>query len=432
MTDRVTAIRAELAPIVESLGLTVYDVTLTGGARSTLAVLVDRPGGVDLDALEIATRTVSAALDAMDPVHGRYLLEVSSPGLERPLRTSEHFAGAVGETVSCKARDAEGHVERIRGTLVAARRGDDHLGGRDRGSVGPARRGHRRAHRLRMGPRPQAGSRFAARPQEGGRGPLMNSDMMEALYTIEREKGISVEIMLEALANALVTAYKRMPDAAEEALVEIDIETGDIHVIAQELDEEGQVVKEWDDTPKDFGRIAAQTAKQVILQRIREAEREMKYEEYAGREGDIVTGIIQQTDQRYTLLDLGKVEALLPQAEQVQNERYDHGSRLKAYIVEVRKTAKGPQIVVSRTHPGLVKRLFELEVPELLDGVVELRAVPGSRATAPRSRSRRTTGTSTRSARASVLGARASARSSPSCAARRSTSSRTPTTPPTS
>ncbi len=210
----------------------------------------------------------------------------------------------------------------------------------------------------------------------------MNSDMMEALYTIEREKGISVEIMLEALANALVTAYKRMPDAAEEALVEIDIETGDIHVIAQELDEDGHVVKEWDDTPNDFGRIAAQTAKQVILQRIREAEREMKYEEYAGREGDIVTGIIQQTDQRYTLLDLGKVEALLPQAEQVQNERYDHGSRLKAYIVEVRKTAKGPQIVVSRTHPGLVKRLFELEVPELLDGVVELRAVarePGHR-----------------------------------------------------
>ncbi len=209
-----------------------------------------------------------------------------------------------------------------------------------------------------------------------------NSDMMDALYTIEREKGISVEILLEALANALVTAYKRTPDAAEEALVEIDIETGSIHVIAQELDEDGHVVKEWDDTPKNFGRIAAQTAKQVILQRIREAEREMKYEEYAGREGDIVTGIIQQTDQRYTLLDLGKVEALLPQAEQVQNERYDHGSRLKAYIVEVRKTAKGPQIVVSRTHPGLVKRLFELEVPELLDGVVELRAVarePGHR-----------------------------------------------------
>src|SRR2546429_4652488 len=210
----------------------------------------------------------------------------------------------------------------------------------------------------------------------------MNSDMMEALENIEREKGISVEIMLEALANALVTAYKRLPNAAEEALVEIDAETGDIRVIAQELDEEGNVTREWDDTPDDFGRIAAQTAKQVILQRIREAEREMKYEEYAGREGDIVTGIIQQTDARYTLLDLGKVEALLPQAEQVQNERYEHGSRLKAYIVEVRKTAKGPQIVVSRTHPGLVKRLFELEVPEIVDGVVEIKAIarePGHR-----------------------------------------------------
>ena len=210
----------------------------------------------------------------------------------------------------------------------------------------------------------------------------MNSEMMEALENIEREKGISIEIMLEALANALVTAYKRMPDSAEEALVEIDVETGDIRVIAQELDEDGNVVREWDDTPNDFGRIAAQTAKQVIMQRIRDAEREMKYEEYAGREGDIVTGIIQQTDQRYTLLDLGRVEALLPQAEQAQNERYEHGSRLKAYIVEVRKTAKGPQIVVSRTHPGLVKRLFELEVPEIVDGVVELKAIarePGHR-----------------------------------------------------
>ncbi len=141
-------------------------------------------------------------------------------------------------------------------------------------------------------------------------------------------------------------------------------------------------MREWDDTPKDFGRIAAQAAKQVIFQRIREAERDLKYEEYAGREGDIVTGIIQQSDNRYTLLDLGKVEALLPQAEQVPYERYDHGARLKAYIVEVRKTTKGPQIVVSRSHPGLIKRLFELEVPEISNGVVEIKACarePGHR-----------------------------------------------------
>jgi N utilization substance protein A len=179
-----------------------------------------------------------------------------------------------------------------------------------------------------------------------------------------------------------VAAYKRMPGAAEEAVVTVDPDSGEIRVYGQELDEDGTVVREWDDTPKDFGRIAAQTAKQVIMQRIREAERDLKYEEYAGREGDIVTGIIQQSDNRYTLLDLGKVEALLPQAEQVPYERYEHGARLKAYIVEVRKTTKGPQIVVSRTHPGLIKRLFELEVPEISSGVVEIKAAarePGHR-----------------------------------------------------
>ena len=209
-----------------------------------------------------------------------------------------------------------------------------------------------------------------------------NFAFLEALQQIARDKGISVDTLLDALANALVAAYKRMPDSAEEAVVTVDPDSGDIRVYGQELDEDGTVIREWDDTPKDFGRIAAQTAKQVILQRIREAERDLKYEEYAGREGDIVTGIIQQSDNRYTLLDLGKVEALLPQAEQVPYERYEHGARLKAYIVEVRKTTKGPQIVVSRTHPGLIKRLFELEVPEISSGVVEIKAAarePGHR-----------------------------------------------------
>ena len=210
----------------------------------------------------------------------------------------------------------------------------------------------------------------------------MNFELMEALQVLEREKGISNETLLHALADALASAYKRLPDAAEEAEVTIDPDNGEIHVYAQELDEDGNVTREWEDSRDDFGRIAAQTAKQVNLQRIREAERDMKYEEYAGREGDIVTGIIQQKDQRYTLLDLGRVEALLPQAEQVPYEHYDRGARLKAYIVEVRKTTKGPQIVVSRTHPGLIKRLFELEVPEISDGVVELKSVarePGHR-----------------------------------------------------
>ena len=211
----------------------------------------------------------------------------------------------------------------------------------------------------------------------------MNNEMLEALQALAREKGISVDALFAALADALESAYKRMPDAYEYSWVTIDPETMDIRVMAQELDEEGEVVgDELDVTPDNFGRIAAQTARQVMTQRIREAERELKYEEYAGREGDIVTGMIQQTDARYTLLDLGRVEALLPQSEQVMFERPEPNARLKAYIVEVRKTAKGPQIVVSRTHPGLVRRLFELEVPEIADGIVEIRACarePGHR-----------------------------------------------------
>ena len=212
---------------------------------------------------------------------------------------------------------------------------------------------------------------------------MSNPDLMDALQALAADRGISVDTLFGALADALESAYKRMPDAKEYAWVTIDPDTGEIRVLAQELDEDGEPYgPELDVTPSDFGRIAAQTAKQVMSQRIREAEREMKYEEYAGREGDIVTGIIQQSDSRYTLLDLGRVEALLPQAEQVPYERPEPNARVKAYIVEVRKTAKGPQIVVSRTHPGLIKRLFELEVPEIADGVVEIKACarePGAR-----------------------------------------------------
>jgi N utilization substance protein A len=211
----------------------------------------------------------------------------------------------------------------------------------------------------------------------------MNPEMMEALQALAADRGITVDTLFSALAEALEAAYKKQPDALEFAWVNIDTETGEIRVLAQELDEDGEPVgEELDVTPEDFGRIAAQTTRQVMTQRIREAERELKYEEYAGREGDIVTGIIQQSDSRYTLLDLGRVEALLPQSEQVSYERPDPGERVKAYIVEVRRTAKGPQIVVSRTHPGLIKRLFELEVPEIADGVVEIKACarePGQR-----------------------------------------------------
>jgi transcription termination/antitermination protein NusA len=230
----------------------------------------------------------------------------------------------------------------------------------------------------------------------------MNPDMIAALRELEREKGIAFETILQGLEEAMAAAYKTAwkqehPDADDDFVgfrAEIDPENGDMRMFQQELEEidsddgeggvEMKVLSEQEVTvTEDFrGRIGAQTAKQVIFQKLRDAEREMTYEEFAGREGDVVTGIVQQSERRYTLLDLGKVEALLPQAEQVPSEPYRNGERLKAYITEVRRGVKGPQIVVSRTHPGLLKRLFEMEVPEIEDGVVEIRAVarePGHR-----------------------------------------------------
>ncbi|MEI2706610.1 MAG: transcription termination factor NusA [Ilumatobacteraceae bacterium] len=213
---------------------------------------------------------------------------------------------------------------------------------------------------------------------------MSSLDMSEAVRMLAMEKNISVDTLLHVLVDALATAYKRRPNAADEVVVEVNPDTLEFTFIAYDVDEDGNWVNERDDTPKreEMGRIAAQTFRQVMSQRIREAERDRKFEEYANREGDIVTGIIQQSDERYTLIDLGRVEALMPKAEQVPHERPATGDRVKAYIVEVRKTAKGPQIVVSRTHPGLIKRLFELEVPEIADGIVEIRACarePGHR-----------------------------------------------------
>jgi N utilization substance protein A len=215
----------------------------------------------------------------------------------------------------------------------------------------------------------------------------MSSELIEALRQLEREKGIDQYVILDRLEQALASTYKKMLDLENDVRVTIDRDNGRIHVyeVIRENpeDEESPVIEEKDITPPDVSRIAAGTAKQVILQVIREAEREQIFEEYVDRVGDIVTGIVQQSDSRYTLVSLRQgVEALLPPAEQPPTERYDHNQRIKAYIVEVRKTFKEPSIVVSRTHPGLLRRLFELEVPEIYDGVVEIKSIarePGMR-----------------------------------------------------
>lgn len=207
----------------------------------------------------------------------------------------------------------------------------------------------------------------------------MNIDVA-ALRSIEREKDVSFETVVEAIETALLAAYKHSTEAQPHARVEIDRKTGAVSVLAQEVAEDGRVLREWDDTPSDFGRIATMTAKQVMLQRLRDAEQAITYGEYAGREGDIVAGIIQQSGgpaaaARNVLVQLGKVEAVLPPAEQVPGERYEHGVRIKCYVVGVHKGVRGPSITLSRTHPNLVRKLFALEVPEVADGTVEIAAV---------------------------------------------------------
>jgi transcription termination/antitermination protein NusA len=202
---------------------------------------------------------------------------------------------------------------------------------------------------------------------------------LAALRSIEREKEISFEALINALETALLTAYKHTPHSMPHARVAIDRKTGDVVVWAQEINADGEIEEEYDDTPTDFGRVAAMTARQVILQRLRDAEHDQTFGEYSGREGDIVTGVVQadaQAAQRgLVLIDIGKVEALLPQSEQVPGEEYRHGIRIKAYVVGVARGMRGPQVTVSRTHPNLVRKLFALEVPEIADGSVEIVAV---------------------------------------------------------
>jgi transcription termination/antitermination protein NusA len=246
----------------------------------------------------------------------------------------------------------------------------------------------------------------------------MSREILDAVKELERQKSIDSEVLLTALEDALKAAYKKTPTAANHVRVELDRDTGDIRVFQVNVPDEVLIEKgllhfpepvenaepvegeeepepelDWDRlaevdieavdvTPSNFGRIAAQTAKQVILQRIREAEREMMFDEYQDRVGDVVTGIVQQSDNRYCLVDLGKVEALLPGSEQVPGERYEHGARIKAVIIDVRSGTKGPQIVLSRRSEELIRELFELEVPEIADGLVVIRQVarePGYR-----------------------------------------------------
>ncbi len=199
---------------------------------------------------------------------------------------------------------------------------------------------------------------------------------ISVLRLMEREKEVPFETLAGAIEEALLSAYEKTDDAVPGARVELNRRNGHVAVLVPETDDDGTVLGEHDATPDGFGRVAAATARQVIFQRLRDAEDDQKYGHFSAVEGDIVTGIVQQgRDSRTVLVDLGKIEAIMPLAEQVPGERYTHGTRLRVYVVAVRRELRGLQVVVSRTHPALVERLFALEVPEIADGTVEIKAV---------------------------------------------------------
>lgn len=222
----------------------------------------------------------------------------------------------------------------------------------------------------------------------------MNVDFINALLEIEKEKGISKDIIFDALESALISSYKKNFGSSQNVEIEMDRTTGKVKVLAvkeivEEVENEyleisledakkidpkyevGDIIK-IEITPKEFGRIAAQTAKQVVIQRIRDAERDVIYDEFINRQNEIITGLVQRISKNNVFIDLGKIEGILPPSEQMETEEYKQGDRLKLLILEVNKTPKGPQIILSRSHPNLVKRLFELEVPEINDGIVEI------------------------------------------------------------
>ena len=373
-------IEARLAASFPEVELVDFEVR--GQGTPVLTLFIDRPGGVDLD--------LCAAVNlGLESLRERYALEVSSPGWT---------GGCASPSTSLRSS-----AERSPSTCVSPSRVAATSAACSRRPVripSPSRSTTEAASHCRSAVWARRTWSTTIR-LTGETEANVSREIIEALRQIESEKGIAFEALVEALEDALLSAYKKSPDAAEYATVEIDTETGDMRVFQlifpEHIDTEAlkvhderrarrsdstsaastmSEVERIEVTPDDFGRIAAMTAKQVILQRIREAERDLMYDEYIDRIGELVTGIVQQSDPRHnTLVELGRVEAELPRGEQIETEHYEHGARIKAVIIRVEESAKGPQVKLSRRSEELVRKLFELEVPEIADGLVEIRQV---------------------------------------------------------
>ena len=370
---------AMLMPIVEAKGFELVDVEwVKEGANWYLRAYIDKENGITVDDCEEVSRALSDLLDEEDFISENYILEVSSPGLDRPLKKEKDFARSIGKDVEVKLFKAINKEKEFVGILKAY----------DEDTV-----------TLEMEDETEMQFKVLTNEEMLELFKKMNEgkELIKALDDIEKEKGISKDILLEAIENSLVAACKNEYGKADNIRVTMNRETGEVKVFADKT-----VVEEVEDpemeisvadarlknkfydpgdivhveiVPKNFGRIAAQKAKQVVVQKIREEERKSLYNEYYGREKDIVTGVVQRYNGKNISVNLGKVDAVLTENEQVKGEVFKPTDRIKLYIVEVKNTTKGPKVTVSRTHPELVKRLFEAEVTEVRDGTVEIKSI---------------------------------------------------------
>ena len=357
-------IELELEDPLGALGLDLEAVELTpAGQRRILRIAVDGDDGVTLDDVADATRGSPSVLDESDVMGEQpYTLEVTSRGVDRPLTLPRHWRRNADRLVKVTLTDGE----RVTGRITAARPTTAATLDVD----GDAARGRATTRS------PRRSCRSSSTARQEGRGGLMDIDL-SILRMLEREKEISFDVLVEAIEQALLTAYHKTPGRPGARAGRAGPQDRPRHRAGRRRStRRATSLGEFDDTPEGFGRIAATTAKQIMLQRLRDAEDDIRYGEFSGKEGDIISGVIQQgRNPDDVMVDLGKLEALLPVAERVPGEKYEHGTRIKCLVFSVRKGMRGPQITLSRSHPNLVKKLFALEVPEIADGTVEIAAI---------------------------------------------------------
>ncbi len=370
MTVKKENIISSIDQFLNEENLELYDINIANfPSISKIEVFIYSKNEIKQETYERLSYQIQRLLEDFDIQKRSYELIVSSPGIERSLKTIRHFELSLNKFIKVKLFESikgeylhTGILKQVTKDYLVIFNKDNEL----------------RIDMKNIKKSKIIFEKYKEKSISWGKMKLGN-DIKQAIENLALEKGVTVDSMYEALVSAFRSAYMRIPGAAEEARVTLDPDSGEITVYAQELDNEGNVIKEWEPqiSDSDFGRIAAQSFKQMMTTKVRDAKRATVLEAYIGREGELVTGIVTQFDSRYnqTIIDLQDAEAVIPSSERIPFERLERGNRIKALITEIKTEAKGTPIIVSRNRAEFVQRMLELEVPELTDGTVELKAI---------------------------------------------------------